>query len=132
MALFPRIQSPCPYKGRLSDILDGSLCRLCKREVFDLTPLSDAARIALIAGCKGDICVTYAVPLRSAVAAAALAAAVVALPTAAAACAEEETVIITGGGITDPANLQYIQVPDAAPSPALPVVYEPAPAKAPS
>src|ERR1700743_2057209 len=110
MALFPKIQSPCPYKGRLSDILDGSLCRLCKREVFDLTPLSDDARMALIEGCRGDICVTYAVPLRSAVAAAALAAAVVALPTAAAACAEEEIVVITGGGITAPATPPYTHV----------------------
>ena len=34
MAIFPKIQSPCPYKGNLSDIMDGDLCRLCKRQVF--------------------------------------------------------------------------------------------------
>ena len=80
MGLFPLVQSPCPYKGPLSDILDGDTCRLCKREVHDLNLLDEAARIALVAGCKDEICVRYAVPRGSAIAAAAMGAMVVASP----------------------------------------------------
>ena len=36
MAVFPKVQSPCPYKGQLSEIMDGDTCRLCNRQVFDL------------------------------------------------------------------------------------------------
>jgi hypothetical protein len=125
MALFPKIQSPCPYKGDLGDILDGDVCRLCKREVFDLTAMSEAERIALIAGCKDEICVRYSFPVRP-LAAAVVAAAVAGVPTAAAACSDAvETVYITGGGINDPANVQYVQVPEDKSVPMLPVVYEP-------
>jgi predicted Fe-S protein YdhL (DUF1289 family) len=127
MALFPRIQSPCPYKGDLSAIMDGDVCRLCKREVFDLTPMSDGERVAVMKGCSGEVCVSYRMP---ALAAMALAVTAVALPTAAAACADEtETLVVVGGGIHDPQNVQYVQVPDRKPAPALPVVYEPANSK---
>ena len=72
MSLFPRIQSPCPYKGKLSDIMDGGICRLCHREVHDITELSSAARQALVAGCSDEICVSYKLPVKSALAAMAL------------------------------------------------------------
>ena len=124
MALFPKIQSPCPYKGKLSAIMDGDVCRLCKREVFDLTDMSDGERVAFMKGCSGQVCVTYRFPVRPAVAAAALAVAAIAVPTAAAACdATSETVVVTGG-IKDPANAQYVQIPDSNAAPDLPVVYE--------
>jgi predicted Fe-S protein YdhL (DUF1289 family) len=124
MALFPKIQSPCPYLDRLSSIMDGETCRVCKREVFDLTDMSDGERVAFMKGCSGEVCVTYRFPVRPAVAAAALAVAAIVVPTAVAACdATSETVVVTGG-IKDPANAQYIQVPDGKAVPNLPVVYE--------
>ena len=46
VGLFPKIQSPCPYKGNLADVMDGDVCRLCKREVTDLTALGDDERVA--------------------------------------------------------------------------------------
>ncbi len=36
MAVYPKIQSPCHYKGNSSSIMDGDTCRMCKRQVFDL------------------------------------------------------------------------------------------------
>jgi len=126
MALYPRIDSPCPYKGNVADILDGAVCRLCKREVFDLSFMSDDRRVAFMQGCKGEVCVRYSMPLRSAVAAAALAAAAVALPTtAAASSADVETVVIVTGGIKDPANVQYLKDTSDKNVPTVPVVYEP-------
>ena len=63
MSLFPKITNPCPYKGKLSDILDGDVCRLCKREVHSLDDLSTEERIALIESCVDDeICVSYRLP----------------------------------------------------------------------
>ena len=126
MAIYPKIQSPCPYKGDISAIMDGEVCRLCKREVFDLTHMTDGERVAFMQGCAGEVCVKYSFPLKPAVAAAAIAVAAIVVPTAAAACSdatETETVVV--GGIKDPANLQYVQVPDAKQAPALPVVTEP-------
>src|ERR1700760_3664773 len=68
MALYPRIESPCPYKGNLADIMDGDVCRLCKREVFDLTAMGDAERVAFMKGCAGEVCVSYRMPMRTALA----------------------------------------------------------------
>lgn len=123
MALFPRIQSPCPFKGDLARIMDGDVCRLCKRQVFDLNAMSDDARMAFLKGCSEEICVTYKFPLRPAIAAAALATAMIA-PTALAACEATGEMVIVTGGIKDPANAQYVQAPVDKSTPALPVVYE--------
>ena len=127
MAIFPKIQSPCPYKGKLADILDGDMCRLCSRRVHDITRLSDQERVALIQGCAEEICVSYALPLRPAIAAAMTIAALGA-PMAAAAqdlLDGEEAIVVTGGGITDPANVEYISDAAAAEAPPeLPIVYE--------
>jgi hypothetical protein len=126
MALYPKIGSPCPYKGDLSAILDGDVCRLCKREVFDLTALGDAERVAFMKGCTAEVCVTYRMPMRTALAAAALAAAVVAVPTAAAACSDPTNVeMVIVGGIKDPANVQYVKDTSDRNVPSVPVVYEP-------
>jgi len=123
MALFPKVESPCPYKGDLSAIMDGDVCRLCRRQVFDLTHMSDAERTVFMKGCSGQVCVSYRVPALVAVA---LAAAVTS-----AAASDQEIVIITGG-IHDPHNARYVQVPDAKPAPPLPVVTEPKPAGSPA
>ncbi len=125
MAIFPRIQSPCPYKGDLSAIMDGEVCRLCKREVFDLTHMSDGERVDFMEGCTGKVCVQYRFAARPAVAAA-LVAAAIAAPTAAAACDATEVMVIMGGGINDPAHAEYYDPSADAAIPPLPVVYEPA------
>jgi hypothetical protein len=127
MAIFPKIQSPCPYKGDLSAIMDGDVCRLCERQVFDLTAISDGERVAFMKGCAGEVCVSYRLPLRPALAAAAIAAAAIAVPTAAAACsdaAEVQTIVVVAGGIKDPANVRYVKDSSSDAVPALPVVYE--------
>ena len=90
MSLFPKIQSPCPYKGRFADIMQGNQCRLCKREVIDITDMDDAGRKAFLAACEGEVCISYKVGAKSALAAMAMSA--VALPTAAAAQDTEDAV----------------------------------------
>jgi len=74
MSRFPLVQNPCPYKGPVADILAGDQCRLCQREVHDLTSMNEADRRALVAGCQDaeGLCVRYTVRAGSAVAAAML------------------------------------------------------------
>jgi hypothetical protein len=31
MASFPKIQNPCPYQDNLAAIMDGDMCRMCRR-----------------------------------------------------------------------------------------------------
>lgn len=138
MAFFPKIQSPCPYKGDLATVMDGSLCRMCKREVHDLTGWSDGERVAFLAGCETEVCVSYRI-VRPALAAAALAAA--SLPAAAfaqdsaapsaeaAAPAAPEQIVIEDievmvGGIADPANVEFVSAAELADIPEVPVAYE--------
>lgn len=83
MPMFPKIQSPCPYKSEVAAALDGEYCRICKRSVFDLSAMTDGERVAFLAGCEEEVCVSYRVPLRPAIAAAALAAAAMSVPAAA-------------------------------------------------
>lgn len=80
MPLFPKIDSPCPYKGDLADILDQDrMCSLCEREVHDLTDMSNPERSEFLASCTEDqVCVSYKVP-----AAAILAASLVIAPVTA-------------------------------------------------
>jgi predicted Fe-S protein YdhL (DUF1289 family) len=128
MALFPKIQSPCPYIDRLSSLMDGETCRMCKRQVFDLTHMSDGERVAFMKGCSGEVCVTYKFPVRK-VLAAAVAVATIGAPMAAAACDATDVVIVSGGGIKDPANVKFVENPGDSTIPQLPVVYENAGAK---
>lgn len=125
MAIFPRIQSPCPYKGKLSDIMEGDTCRLCKREVVDINGFSDAERVAFLRACgDSEVCVTYRFPVRAA-AAAVLAAAAMSVPMAAAAQEtelDEEMIIV--GGITDPAHTVFVSDAEDASVPELPVIYD--------
>ena len=125
MALFPKIQSPCPYKGSLSDIMDGDVCRLCKREVFDLTAMSDGERVDFMASCTDQVCVSYRV--RPALAAAAIAAAAIVMPNVAAACDTVEYMTVVIGGIKKPAEVQFVHLGESVGDraiPVLPVVYE--------
>lgn len=124
MATFPKVQSPCPYKGDLSAIMEGDTCRLCQRRVFDLSAMSDAERTAFMSGCAEEVCVSYRFPVRTALAAAMTGLALGA-PMAAAAqdLAVEEDVIIVGG-IKDPANVEYVSDDADGAASELPVVYE--------
>ena len=128
MALFPKIDSHCPYKGEFSAIMEGDTCRLCKRQVFDLTHMDDAGRVAFMKGCASEVCVTYKFPVRPVLAAAVVAVAIAAPMAAAAADATAEMVVVTGG-IKDPANVSYVQNAGDDAIPELPVVYENAGAK---
>ena len=74
MALFPKIERPCPYLDRLDAVMDGDFCRMCQRQVHDLTGMDDAGRAAFMAACGGDACISYTTRLSPALAAAALAA----------------------------------------------------------
>ena len=146
MGKFPRIDSPCPYRANLSAILEGDHCRLCDRQVFDLTALTDGERGAFLESCEGEVCVTYAIPVRPAIAAAVLAAAALALPGAAhaqdmappatfqmaapAAIDEDVAIVVSGGGIKDPKNAKLVENPLDDALPALPIVYEDDPAPA--
>jgi len=124
MAVFPKIQSPCPHKGRLSEILDGDMCRLCNRQVFDISNLSDMERVMFLKGCADEVCVSYKFPLRPALAAA-MTVAVLGAPLPAAAqqtpAVEQEVIIV--GGIKDPNSVEYISDADDA-VPELPVVQD--------
>lgn len=139
MALFPKIQSPCPYQADLAAIMDGDMCRMCKRQVTDLTAMDDAGRVAFFEDCETEVCVSYRVPVRSALGAAVLAAAAVAaLPAAAqevpdvtvAASVEEppadegDELFIVVGGIGRPADVEFVEAPEDATLPEMPVVYE--------
>ena len=144
MAIFPKIQSPCPYKSELAAVMDGDFCRMCKRQVFDLTGWSDGERVGLPRrAAASEVCVSYRLPLRELLAAATLAS--LAAAPAAAANGEangdsglairpwrrwrwraieppDEFVIV--GGIKDPAHVEYVEDPADAAIPELPVVYE--------
>lgn len=143
MALFPRIQSPCPYKDSLGEIMDGSHCRMCDRQVHDITAMSDDERIALVSGCKDEICVSYRLTARTALAAAAMGAAF-GMPMAAAAqdapaqdagtqasAADEESYDpIIVGGLKLPQKVVWVDTKKPANLAELPVTYETGPADA--
>jgi predicted Fe-S protein YdhL (DUF1289 family) len=137
MASFPKIQSPCPYQGNLAAIMDGDFCRMCRRQVFDITGWTDGERKAFLAGCREEVCVSYRI-VRPALAAAALAAAAIptaaaaqdqAAPAAAPAAADEfgpvaQEMLVIVGGIKDPANAEFASAEELAAIPEVPVAYE--------
>lgn len=132
MAMFPKIQSPCPYKSQLAAIMDGDTCRMCKRVVHDLNGMDDGERVAFLSSCAEEVCVSYSFPMKPAIAAAALAFAALSPMAAAAqdapATAPEmemtEIDYIVVGGIKDTANIEYVQDAADAAIPMLPVAYE--------
>ena len=146
MTLYPKIDSPCPYKNEAAAVLEDDFCRLCQRSVFDLSAMGENDRRAFLAGCGDEeVCVSYRFPLRPALAAAALA--VAAVPMAAAAqeappapasepaastpapdAAAGNDYILVMGGIHDPSRARFVEDPAASSLPELPIVYEDAPA----
>jgi predicted Fe-S protein YdhL (DUF1289 family) len=143
MPIFPKIQSPCPYKSEVAAAMDGEMCRICKRTVFDLSAMNDGDRLAFLAGCEEEVCVSYRVPLRPAIAAAALAAAAMSVPAAAQevpaavqdvgspdtelpveTASPEEDYGFDIGGIKDPKNVELVEIGADNALPELPVVYE--------
>ena len=145
MAFFPKIQSPCPYLADLASIMDGDFCRMCERQVFDLTHMSSDEKKAFLDGCTGEVCISYrftpalaAAALAAAMPAAAVAqdlgpiapdSAAIAASTAEIAAMEGEAIIVTGGGIKDPRNVQYVEDPSDQGVPELPVVYDDPPVR---
>lgn len=114
MAIYPLIKSPCPYKGPLSDIMDGDICRLCHKQVHDLTEMTDDQRRALLAACAGDTCVSYKVTARTAATLAALAAAAVGgLPAAAQppiSNRDDDVIVVVAGGTAGPAQGEILEI----------------------
>jgi hypothetical protein len=148
MPVFPKIQGRCPYADRVASAMDGDICRICDRQVVDLTAWTDEERIAFVAGRTEEVCVSYRLPIRPALAAAALAAAVLpamaaaqdaAPPPATQAPAEEYSDDIVGvmsiGAIKNPAFVEFMSAEELAAIPEAPVTYEdedvapPSPAK---
>lgn len=73
MPFLPSFRRPCPYQANLSAVMEGSFCRMCKQQVHDITDWTDAERLALLRRCdETEVCVSYRVPVTSALAAAAL------------------------------------------------------------
>ena len=137
--MFPKIQSPCPYKNQLAAVMDGDFCRHCQRTVFDLTAMSGDERKAFLSACETEVCVSYRIPVKPVLAAAALAAAVYAPAAAAqevpavqpsevagAAMPIDETNMeyIVVGGIKDTKQVAFVENAEDAKLPELPVVYE--------
>lgn len=125
MAIFPKIQSPCPHKDELASLMDGDVCRACDRQVHDIGAFSDAERVGFLKACAGEVCVSYKLRLRPALAAA-VAAAALGAPLAALAqqtpAVESEVIIV--GAIKDPANVEYVDDARDADVPELPVVLD--------
>jgi hypothetical protein len=74
MAQFPAIQRPCPYLDRLDAVIDGGFCRMCRRDVHDLTAMDARQRADFLEACGGDACVSYTMNVKPALAAALIAA----------------------------------------------------------
>jgi hypothetical protein len=129
MAVYPLIDNPCPYKGRLTEIMDGDVCRMCKRQVHDLTGMADADRRAFLKACRGEVCVSYRVAAGTAVALSAFGIAAVASPPASAQQVDptQTAMFVVVGGVKDGSKASII-VEDENDKliPELPVVYEPA------
>ena len=129
MAIFPKIQSPCPVRGNIAAFMDGEDCRLCKRQVHDMTGWSDEHRRAFLRECGGEVCVSYRLPATVAALAAFAAAAA---PTTAAAHDEPVMIdivqveVLVMGGITDPGAAECVDSETGADAALaeLPVVYD--------
>ncbi|MEY2927819.1 MAG: hypothetical protein RL367_2296 [Pseudomonadota bacterium] len=134
MSLFPVIQSPCPLKGNRIAMMQGDVCTQCNRQVFELNHMTDRERMSFMKSCSGEVCVSYRLPLKRAMAAAALTAAALPMAVAAQQAAVqveaapiEEDFEIFEGGIKDPAHVAYVESAADLTMPELPVVYEDGP-----
>lgn len=82
MSLLPWVKEPCPVLNKLDAVMDGDFCRMCKRDVYDITALDEAGRAAFFEACSGNACVRYRFEAGAALAAALIAssAAIAAVP----------------------------------------------------
>ena len=64
MALFPKIDSPCPLRWKEMPSAERNFCTLCQRKVHNLDGMTTAQRSDFLAGCSGEVCVAYTVPRR--------------------------------------------------------------------
>jgi hypothetical protein len=135
MAHFPAIQRPCPYLDRLDSVIEGDFCRMCRRDVHDLTFMDDRERADFLAACGGDACVSYRMKVKPALAAAMIAAsaAVLVAPEAALAASHhagrshqrhrqrpvqvQPVMIQVAGGIMPPEPLRGPVPPPSPPAP---------------
>ena len=129
MALFPKIESPCPYRDDLNAIMQGDTCTMCERDVFDLTHMSDNQRQSFLASCSGEVCVSYRLPLARTLAAAAIASSAVLAPAGAAAqvadslyCYNDEDIEIIVGGLRKGSEAEILDLDMSLAE--LPRVYE--------
>ena len=91
MTPFPPIQRLCPHLDRLGEVVDAGFCRMCSREVHDLTAMDARKRAGFLAARRGETCVSYTMNVKPALAAALIAAsaAVLAAPDAALAASHQ-------------------------------------------
>lgn len=129
MALFPKIERPCPYRDDLSAIMDGDSCTMCKREVFELSEMSDKERALFLSKCSGEVCVSYKIPVARTLAAAALtSSAILASATSAAQsadslyCYNDEEMVIIVGGLRKGSAAEIVDTDSELTE--LPVIYE--------
>lgn len=123
MAIFPKIDSPCPYKDDLASIMDGDRCTMCKRDVHELSFMSDNERTDFLASCSGEICVSYSVPIKRAIAAAALTSAGIMASTGAAAQDDLYCYEVIVGGVKNISTAEMVSVDEDVSIPELPVFY---------
>jgi len=64
MALFPKIDQPCPL-GIDAQKRIGGYCSRCDKGVHALDAMTDAERRALLRDARGSICVSYRTPSRA-------------------------------------------------------------------
>ena len=74
MTPFPPIQRLCPHLDRLGEVIDAGFCRMCRREVHDLTAMDARERADFLAARAGETCVSYTMNVKPALAAALIAA----------------------------------------------------------
>lgn len=147
MTIFPKVEKHCPLKSDFKSYMDGDTCRMCKRQVHDLSAMDESGRVEFLASCETEICVSYSLPKPRTVAAAVAAAALMGIPIASHASEstppattepvssespdntedgyyEEDFDWIIVGGIKDVAEAEYIDTEVDLEIPELPVIFE--------
>lgn len=105
----PKIDSPCPLQSLQLPESGNFNCSVCKREVHDLTLMSDDQRRDFLSACEGKVCVSYSLKsgltkLKKAAVAGVfvVTASGLALPLAAQEIEEDFEEVIVVGGIDNP------------------------------
>jgi hypothetical protein len=129
MAQYPKIDSPCPIKGRERAETGIDFCKVCERSVHNLSAMTESERKRFMASCTGPVCVSYTVKRKreqKIVWAMAMAATVAVAPGIASAHCDPvevmEDTFTEEGGVKDPGNVQWFD--DEKPQ-ELPVIVDP-------